>query len=583
MHNKNQTSIYKTLKRLLNYVSFKRKIQFLYLVFLTIISSFAEIISIGSVYPFIKTITEPNKIFLDKNYSYILEFLNITTTKELITTSCIFFAILAIFAGLIRVLLTYINLRLAMAVSSDLYLMVYSKILKQPYSYHISKNSNEIISTITNKVSNINSIFNNCITIFSATLIFFSIITILFIINVEVTSYAVLFFFISYLFIIRLSRAKLIRNSKQIVTQQDLIIKAVQEGLGGIRDVIIDKNEKYFIKIYQKAVSKTQKALAQNSFIAQSPRYILESIGLVFIAILILIFSGQNINNIYEILPVLGALGLAAQRMLPLINQIYQAHTNNKGIVYAILDVIEILDKKDSTLLIKENKNFTFNKKILLKKLEFSYKNDNNKVFKNLNFEIFKGSKIAITGASGCGKSTLLDLIMGLLEPTGGTILVDDFPLKENKSKWQSKIAHVPQNIYLTDASITENIAFGVPKEKIDLIAVKEAAKKAQIHDFIESRDFGYNEIVGERGIKLSGGQRQRIGIARALYKKVDLLILDEATSALDNETENSLMKVVDNLDKNLTIIMVAHRQSSLKNCNYFLDLNNLNENAKST
>ena len=139
------------------------------------------------------------------------------------------------------------------------------------------------------------------------------------------------------------------------------------------------------------------------------------------------------------------------------------------------------------------------------------------------------------------------------------------------------------QNIYLTDASITENIAFGVPKEKIDLIAVKEAAKKAQIHDFIESRDFGYNEIVGERGIKLSGGQRQRIGIARALYKKVDLLILDEATSALDNETENSLMKVVDNLDKNLTIIMVAHRQSSLKNCNYFLDLNNLNENAKST
>jgi ATP-binding cassette subfamily B protein len=283
--------------------------------------------------------------------------------------------------------------------------------------------------------------------------------------------------------------------------------------------------------------------------------------------------ANQKNNYIYDILPVLGSLALGAQRILPLVNQVYQAHSANRGIAYSLIDVIKILEKKDYLLDTKSNINFSFKKSIILKNLNFSYKKDNTYVLQNLNFEILKGSKVAITGPSGSGKSTLLDLIMGLLEPTDGEIIVDNFSIKNNKDQWQKKIAHVPQFIYLADVTITENIAFGIPKDKIDLDKVIKASKQAQIHDFIESRELGYNEIVGERGVKLSGGQRQRLGIARALYKEAELLILDEATSALDNETEDSFIKIIDNLEKNITVLIVAHRLSSIKNCKHFIRL----------
>lgn len=573
MHQHQNSSLYDTLKKLFRYVSIRRKTQLLLLIFLTIICAFAEMITIGAAFPLIKIITGSSKILSEHFTSGILETLNIKTDQQLIISASCIFAVLAIVAGFIRVLLTYVNLRWSLSVGSDLHLIVYTKILNQPYTHHINHNSNEILSLITNKVSNITDAFLNCITIFTSSIIFFSIILILFIIDKWSTTYAITFFFLSYFFIMRLSKAKLSKNSELIAIQQDLVVKAIQEGLGGIRDIIIDKTQKYFTNIYSSAVSKVLKAISQNTFIAQSPRYILETMALVFICIIIIILANQKNNYIYDILPVLGSLALGAQRILPLVNKIYQAHSANRGITYSLIDVIKILEKKDYLLATKSNINFSFKKSIILKNLKFSYKKDNTYVLQNLNFEILKGSKVAITGPSGSGKSTLLDLIMGLLEPSDGEIIVDNFSIKNNKDQWQKKIAHVPQFIYLADVTITENIAFGIPKDKIDLGKVIKASKQAQIHDFIESREFGYNEIVGERGIKLSGGQRQRLGIARALYKEAELLILDEATSALDNETEDSFIEIIDNLDKNITVLIVAHRLSSIKNCKHFIRL----------
>jgi len=573
MYQLKRNSLYSTLKKLFSHVSARRKTQLLLLIFLSIICAFAEMITIGAVFPLIKIVTGSSKILSEYFTTGILEFLNVKTDQQFIIFASCIFAFLAIITGFMRVLLTYVNLRWSLAVSSDLYLIVYTKILNQPYTYHINKNSNEILSIISNKVSNITGAFSNCIIIFTSSIIFFSIILILFIIDKWSTAYAITFFFLSYLFIMRLSKAKLSKNSELIAIQQDLVVKAIQEGLGGIRDIIIDKTQKYFTNIYSSAVSKVLKAISQNTFIAQSPRYILETMALVFICIIIIILANQKNNYIYDILPVLGSLALGAQRILPLVNQIYQAHSANRGIAYSLIDVIKILEKKDYPLDTKSNINFSFKKSIILKNLKFSYKKDNTHVLQNLNFEILKGSKVAITGPSGSGKSTLLDLIMGLLEPTDGEIIVDNFSIKNNKDQWQKKIAHVPQFIYLADVTITENIAFGIPKDKIDLDKVIKASKQAQIHDFIESRELGYNEIVGERGIKLSGGQRQWLGIARALYKEAELLILDEATSALDNETEDSFIEIIDNLDKNITVLIVAHRLSSIKNCKHFIRL----------
>jgi ABC-type multidrug transport system fused ATPase/permease subunit len=566
-------NLYFVLKKLFNFVSRRRKIQFLYLIILTIISSLAEMMSLGSVFFFIKIITQPENFFSENIYSHILSILGISTHQELIVISCFIFAGLIFIAGCIRVFSIYFNLRLATAVSSDLYLMVYTKILHQPYTYYVSHNSNEILSIIANKVVNITNVFANCILIFTSSIILFSILLVLFIIDTWNTAYALLFFSFVYFFIIRLTRIKLKKNSQLIATQQNLVIKVIQEGLGGIRDIILDKTHGFFIKIYRVAVFKVQKAISQNTFISQSPRFILESISLIFISVIIMILAKQKINNIFEILPILGSLAFGAQRILPLTNQIYQAHSNNKSIVYSLIDVIAILEQKIEIRFNEQNKKFFFNKSIILKDLNFSYNKKSRYIIQNLNYEILKGCKVAIIGPSGCGKSTLLDLIMGLLEPTSGEILVDNFSIKENKDQWQKKIAHVPQFIYLSDATILENIAFGVEKSQIDRAKALSAAKQAQIHDFIQNRELGYDEIVGERGIKLSGGQRQRIGIARALYKNAELLILDEATSALDDKTEEDLLKVIDHLDKHITVLIVAHRQSSLKNCTHFLRL----------
>ena len=575
MNKQQHYNLYKILKKLFSYLSVRRKIQFLLLILLTIACAFAEMMTIGAVFPFIKIITEPSEILSEYFSNGFFVSFGITTKQDLIIFASITFAILAIMAGFMRTLLTYVNLRLSMSVSSDIYLIVYKKTLSQPYMYYVSHNTNEILSLISNKVTNISGVFSNCIIIFTSSLIFFSIISALFLIDKLSTTYAIIFFLFSYFFIMRLSRVKLSRNSKVIATQQNLVVKAIQEGLGGIRDIIIDKTQKYFIDIYRSAVSLVLKASSQNTFIAQSPRYILETATLVFVSIIIIIFSNQKTSSINDILPVLGSLALGAQRILPLLNQVYQSYSANRGLAHSLVDVIEILEKKNYRPDVTPDKNFSFNKSIVLKNLRFSYKNNNINVFESLNFEILKGSKVGITGPSGSGKSTLLDLIMGLLEPTGGEIIVDNFLIKNNVNQWQKKIAHVPQFIYLADTTISENIAFGIPKNKIDFDKVKEAAKFAQIHDFIESRESGYNEIVGERGVKLSGGQRQRLGIARALYKNAELLILDEATSALDYETEDSLMKVVDGLDKNITILIVSHRISSIKNCTHFLTLGN--------
>ena len=534
-------------------------------------------LSIGAVFPFIKIITEPDKILRQYNFYNIFEFIGITTNRDLIIIGSIIFAILAVIAGFTRLLLVYLNLRLSMALTFDIYVKLYSKIINNSFSYHINHNSNKILSIITTKVLAVSMVFTHTILIITSSIIILSVISILFLIDKWSTIYALIFFFIVYFFIIRLTRYKLSKNSKLIAFKRDTVVKIFKESLGGIRDIIINKSQKYFIDIYDDAVYKVEKANAQNNFIAQSPRSILETISLVFVSIIIIITTTnttlQTSESISNILPILASLALGAQRVLPLFNQIYQAYASNQSVNYSLVDVIETLEQKFDQGYFKENKNFKFQKTIILKNLKYSFNNNNTYIFQGLSFKILKGSRVAITGPSGCGKSTLLDLIMGLLEPTNGNILIDNFPLKKNKKIWQKKIAHVPQFIYLTDATICENIAFGIPKDRIDMKKVIEVSKIAQIHEFIESRERGFNEIVGERGIRISGGQRQRIGIARALYKNPELLILDEATNALDYKTEDRLIKSIDISYKNITILIVSHRPSSLKNCTHFLEL----------
>jgi ATP-binding cassette, subfamily B, bacterial PglK len=295
---------------------------------------------------------------------------------------------------------------------------------------------------------------------------------------------------------------------------------------------------------------------------------------MVLIAALAYGLSRQE-GGIATALPVLGALAVGAQRMLPALQQTYASWASIAGSQGVLADVIELLDQPiPEDLLQPAPEPLQFRTTIRFDRVRFRYSSDGPWVLNGLDLTITKGARLGFVGATGSGKSTAMDLLMGLLEPTDGQILVDSEPLSRNRVRaWQRTIAHVPQSIYLADATLAENIAFGVPPGAVDIERVRRAARQAQIADFIESRPQGYDALVGERGVRLSGGQRQRIGIARALYKRASVLVLDEATSALDNVTEQSVMDAIEGLDRELTILVIAHRLTTVRRCDSIVEL----------
>jgi ATP-binding cassette subfamily B protein len=364
-------------------------------------------------------------------------------------------------------------------------------------------------------------------------------------------------------------------NSQIIARESTFVIKSLQEGLGGIRDVLIDGSQAAYCHIYRKADQPLRRAQGINSFINYGPRYAMEALGMLLIASLAFALAEQS-EGIAKAIPVLGALALGAQRLLPVLQQAYSSWSSIRGGQASLQDALELLDQPLPEYADQPPaKPMPFLQEISLKQISFRFSQQTPWVLKNLNLTIAKGGRVGFVGVTGSGKSTLLDIVMGLLQPTSGVLEIDGQAVAPtNHRAWQARIAHVPQAIFLADSSIEENIAFGVPKEQIDRVLVRQAAQQAQIADIIETWPKQYQTFVGERGIRLSGGQRQRIGIARALYKQADVIIFDEATSALDNETEQAVMQAIESLGRELTILLIAHRLSTLQGCDiiYRLD-----------
>lgn len=381
-------------------------------------------------------------------------------------------------------------------------------------------------------------------------------------------------FGLSYGLVTWLVRNRLKHNSQHIAREQTQVIKALQEGLGGIRDVLLDGTQPVYCNTYRKAEHPLKRAMANNLFIGGSPRFAMEALGITVIAALAYGLSNQ-IGGLAVALPTLGALALGMQRLLPALQQGYSAWTTIVGHRFSLVDTIEFLDQPLAKEALETNLvPLQFQDDIRFVNVRFRYNSEGPWVLDDLNFTIPKGVRLGIVGSTGSGKSTTLDLLLGLLLPTEGELLVDGQNINGTRIRaWQRTIAHVPQNIYLADSTIAENIAFGVSPEAINLERVKQAAQQAQIAEFIEGRAKGYNAFVGERGIRLSGGQRQRIGIARALYKQATVLVLDEATSALDNETERLVMRAIKELNSNFTIVLIAHRLTTVQDCDIIFEL----------
>jgi ATP-binding cassette subfamily B protein len=565
------------LKRLWYHLSRRRQRQFWLLSGLMLVSSFAEVVSLGAVLPFIGILTAPEEVL---NYPLVADAVlawGITSADQLVLPLTAAFVSAAAIAGTVRILLLWASTRIAFSSGADLGIEVYRRTLYQPYRVHVARNSSEVISGITNKVNGVVfGVLLPLLTLASSGVLFMVITFALIAIDPMVASVAAVGFGASYALITWMSRRKLHRNSQRIAYEQTQVIKALQEGLGGIRDVLLDGTQPVYCDIYQQADRPLRRAQGSNVFISVSPRPAMEALGMVLIAVLAYVLSRQA-GGVATALPVLGALALGAQRLIPALQNIYSAWASITGSYASLADTIELLDQ----LLPEEVMQpapvpLLFQDAIRFDDVRFHYISDGPWVLDGINLKIPKGANVGFVGSTGSGKSTMLDLLMGLLTPTKGALLVDGEPVKGNRLRaWQRTIAHVPQSIYLADTTLAENIAFGVPPGDIDLDRVKQAARQAQIASFIESRSEGYNAFVGERGIRLSGGQRQRIGIARALYKQASVLVFDEATSALDNATEQSVMDSIEGLGSDLTILLIAHRLTTVQRCDIIVELEN--------
>jgi ATP-binding cassette, subfamily B, bacterial PglK len=568
-------SILTLLNRLWHHLNPRRRLQFWLLLGLMLASSFVEMVSLGAVLPFLGILIVPEKVF---NHPFIhnwaLDF-GVASAEQLVLPLTVLFGVAALIAGIFRVLLLWISTRMAFASGADLGIKVYQRTLYQPYRVHVARNSSEVISSITYKVNGVVfEVLLPLLLLISSLVLSIAIMVALFAIDPRVASAAIIIFGTCYGLITWFTRQRLHINSQRIAREQTQVVKALQEGLGGIRDVLLEGVQSVYCDVYRKADHPLRWAQGNNIFVSHCPRYALESLGMILITLLAYILSLEA-GGLAESVPVLGALAIGAQRVLPALQQSYGNWTRIAGTHASLVDTLELLDQPMSEESLQFNPApLNFQDAIQFKGVRFRYAHEGPWVLEDLNLDISKGARVGFVGRTGSGKSTALDILMGLLLPVEGEILVDGQPVSGQRIRaWQSTIAHVPQSIYLSDNTLAENIAFGVPFETIDMDRVRQAAQQAQISDFIESRAEGYKAIVGERGIRLSGGQRQRIGIARALYKQASVLVFDEATSALDNATEKEVMSSIEGLNRDLTILIIAHRMTTVRHCDIIVEL----------
>lgn len=574
MGNKNKLS--QLLLRLWSHIVSRRQRQFVIALFLMLLSALTEVISLGAVLPFIGVLVAPEQIYSHPIVLPIAQYFQINSAKELVLPLTLIFISIALVAGAMRTFILWVSSRLAGAIGTDLSFEVYNRTLYQPYRVHLARNSSIIISGITGKVNSVVSmVLLPVMTLLSSTFLLIGVVSTLFAIDPFIASVSFAVFGGLYGLITFLVRMRLVANSQRIAKKQTKVVKALQEGLGGIRDVLLDGVQHIYSNVYRQADYPLRRAQANNVFVIGSPRFAIEALGIVFLVALAYFLSLEP-GGINASLPILGVLAFGAQRLLPALQQLYSAWSTIAGNHESLKDVLELLDQplphsNDNSTII----SLKFEESIQFKNLSFSYTNDERSVLSGINLNIPKGSSVGIVGSTGSGKSTLLDLLMGLIEPTEGSICVDKKTITDqNLREWQNNIAHVPQNIFLTDATMAENIAFGIPLKEIDFERVKRSAQTAQIAKFIEESQEGYSAVVGERGIRLSGGQRQRIGIARSLYKDASVLVFDEATSALDNTTEEQVIRAVNKIDKDLTTFFIAHRLTTIKDCDIIIELN---------
>ncbi len=541
---------------------------------LMLIGMVFESLSISLVLPLLVAISDPE---LFNKYPVALEVfstLDINTYEQVVIFSIVILVSSYFFKSVFLIYSGWIQSKFTARLKVEFAQKLFSIYMHQSYEFHLQKNSSKLIQIVSGEVNELVSTFSSSMLILSECLVVIGISYLLIIVEpLGFISVMIIIFLFGYVFY-TLMKNKVHELGVQRRKHNTKVLQYLQQGFLGVKDIKILGRESFFIEKHRVQTEHSSKVNIIFGLISGLPRHIFEFMTILLFTIFVYIIIIVNKNDSNLILPTIGIFSIAAFRLMPSANKILtnlQRIKHNTSIIDKVCnDILNSQPKILSTNLIKGVKN-----KIEISGVDYIYPPTTDLAIHNLNVSIVKGSCIGFIGASGAGKSTLIDIILGLLKPDKGKVLVDGIDIQDDLRGWQDNIGYVPQSIYLTDDTLKNNIAFGISEKDIDDKAIADAIHQSQLKDFIKNLPEGVNTMVGEDGVRLSGGQRQRIGIARALYHNPSVLVLDEATSALDTTTESDVMETINSLHVEKTIIIIAHRMSTLKKCDCIYKLRN--------
>ena len=566
------------LKKIFLILSLRERKQAGLLFLMILIMALLDMIGVASILPFMAVLTNPDivqtNIILNKMFQASSIF-GVENNQEFLFVLGIFVFVLLVTSLTFKAFTFYVQARFIQMRQYSISKRLVEGYLHQPYSWFLNRNSADLGKTILTEVSTVvGGGLKPVMELITKGAVTIALITLLVLVNPKLSLMVGLILGLFYAFIYKFTRSFLDRTGKETLKNNQLRFIAISEAFGAAKEVKVGRLEQAYIKRYSDPAKTMARHRASSSVISQLPRFALEAIAFGGIMLMMLYLMKQT-GGIVNALPIISLYVFAGYRLMPAMQSIYAALAKLR-FVGASLDALVNDIKNLKTLNLKQDQSvLSFNKQITLKNIYYNYPNASRTTLKDININIPAKTTVGLVGATGSGKTTTVDIILGLLEAQKGNLEVDGKIIKEQNSKsWQRSIGYVPQNIYLADDTVAANIAFGVDPKDINQEAVEKASKIANLHEFvIEELPKKYQTNIGERGIKLSGGQRQRIGIARALYHNPQLLVLDEATSALDNQTEQAVMDAVNNLNKDITLIIIAHRLNTVKNCDNFFKL----------
>ncbi len=559
-------------EKILSILSRQERIRAIYLLILILAMALIDMLGIASIMPFIALLTNPETINTNGILNFVYKKSNIFGIESerdfLILVGFIVFFLLII-SIFVKALTTYIQSRYVRYCEYSLSKRLTEKYIYQPYSWFLNRNSSILGKTILSETGNVISRgLSPTLSLISNIIVALTLFLMLLYVNPMLTLIVAATVSLFYVTVYILLRKLLNKVAKKNFKDNELKFRALLEAFTAAKEIKIGGLERTFLTRFIKPARRMAYNSSLVDIIGQLPRLTLEAISFGGL-ILVILFYMLATNDITKVLPIIALYAFAGYRLMPAIQKIFVSLTQLRVSGPAIVSLYDDLKKLNFFNEKNDDNKLVFNKTIKLKNIYYSYPNSSRTILKNINLTIPAYNTVGIVGETGSGKTTTIDIILGLLEAQKGTLEVDGIIIdKENRRSWQNTIGYVPQQIYLADTTISENIAFGVNVDEIKQEKVEHAAKIANLHDFIvKELPLQYKTTIGERGIRLSGGQRQRIGIARAIYHQPNLLIFDEATSSLDNITEKSVMEAIHNTDYKITKILIAHRLSTVKNC----------------